>query len=161
MALKDNNDEGHKSSKDQNSKLKSYITKKFKKFIKNANVKMSDKDHKQSGFSQSKSQDKFKRESKEGGQSSNILVSPKCYGCQGYVHMMEECPTYLKSTGESKALVATLSDTEPEANSEDSDQEGTFMAFTTTIYSSKESEELIDKKEDSKESKFEKMDEKR
>ena len=73
--------------------------------------------------------------------------------------MKQECPTYLKLTGKSKALAATLSDIEPEADSEDSDQEGTFMAFTSTIESSNESEEPVDEGEEPMESKFEKMDE--
>ena len=51
MALKAKNDEEDKSSEDENSKFKSYVTKKFKKFIKNANVKVNDKDLKQCGFS--------------------------------------------------------------------------------------------------------------
>ena len=38
MALKANNDEEDESSEDENSKFKYYITKQFKKFIKNANV---------------------------------------------------------------------------------------------------------------------------
>lgn len=80
MALESENDERDKLSKDENSKLKSYITRKFT----NANVKANDKDHQQSGFSQFKSQDKFMKESKEVGQSSNTLAGPKCYGCQGY-----------------------------------------------------------------------------
>ena len=42
--------------------------------------------------------------------------------------MKQKCPTYLKSISKSKALVATLSDTELEADSEDSDQEGTFRS---------------------------------
>jgi len=46
MALKAKNDEEYELSKDENSKFKSYITRKFKKFIKNANVKANDKDHK-------------------------------------------------------------------------------------------------------------------
>ena len=50
-------------------------------------LKANDKDCKQSEFSQFKSQDKFKRESKEGGQSSNIPTDPKCYGSQRYGHM--------------------------------------------------------------------------
>ena len=74
--------------------------------------------------------------------------------------MKQECPTYLKLTGKSKALAATLSDTKPNADSEDNDQEGTFMAFTTTIESPKESEELVVEEEELTESKFEKMDEK-
>ena len=48
MALKAKNDEGDESSKNENSKFKSYITRQFKKFIKNANVKANDKDRKQS-----------------------------------------------------------------------------------------------------------------
>ena len=140
------NDEGDESSEDENSKFKSFITSQFKKFIKNANVKASDNDHKQYGFSQSKSQDRFKRESKEVGQSKNTLIGLKCYGCQGYEHMKQEYPTYLKSTGKSKTLTATLSDIEPEADSKDSDQEGIVSTFTATIDSSKESEELVDER---------------
>ena len=55
MALKIKNNDNNESSGDKDTKLKSYITKKFKKFIKNANVKVGDKDHKQSAFSQFKS----------------------------------------------------------------------------------------------------------
>ena len=80
MALKAKNDEEDELSKDENSKFKSYISKQFKKFIKNANVKANDRDRKQSRFSQSKTQEKFKRESKEGGKSNNIPTGPKCYG---------------------------------------------------------------------------------
>ena len=40
MALRAKNDEEDESSKDENSKFKSYITRQFKKFIKNANVKV-------------------------------------------------------------------------------------------------------------------------
>ena len=112
IALKAKNDE-----EDENSRFKSYITRQFKKFIKNANVKSNDRDHKQPRFSQCKTQEKFKRESKEGGQSSNIPTSPKCYGCQRYGHMKPEYPTYLKLIGKSKALAATLSDTKPDVDS--------------------------------------------
>ena len=74
--------------------------------------------------------------------------------------MKQEFLTYLKSIGKSKALAATLSDIELEANSEDSEQEGIVNAFTATIDSSKESEALIDEEEELIESKFEEMDEK-
>ena len=73
--------------------------------------------------------------------------------------MKQECRTYLKSIGKSKALDATLSDTEPEADSEDSDQERVVSTFTTTNESLKEFEELVDEEEKLMESKFEKMDE--
>ena len=73
--------------------------------------------------------------------------------------MKQECPTYLKSFGKSKALDATLSDTEPNANSDDSDQKGIVSAFIETIDSPKEAVELIDEEKKLMESKFEKMDE--
>ena len=50
MALKIKNDDNDESSEDEDTKLKSYITRQFKKFIKNVNVKASDKDRKKSGF---------------------------------------------------------------------------------------------------------------
>ena len=70
-----------------------------------------------------------------------------------------KCPTYLKSIGKSKALDITLSDTEPELDSDESDQDGIVSAFTTTVESPKEVVELIDEEEELIESKFEKMDE--
>ena len=70
-----------------------------------------------------------------------------------------KCPTYLKSIGKSKALAATLSDTELKANSDDSDQDGIVSAFTATAEVLREVVELIDEEEELMESKFEKMDE--
>ena len=46
--------------------------------------------------------------------------------------MKQECPTYLKLIGKSKALAATLSDIEPETELDDSDDEGILSAFTAT-----------------------------
>ena len=51
MALKAKSNETDESSSDENSKMKSYITKQFKKFMKNANVKGFDKGRKQSSSS--------------------------------------------------------------------------------------------------------------
>ena len=48
MALKTKSSDTDESSDDEDSKMKSYITKKFKKFMKNANRKGFDKDHRQS-----------------------------------------------------------------------------------------------------------------
>ena len=73
--------------------------------------------------------------------------------------MKQECLTYLKSIGKSKYLVAILSDTEPEVDSDDSDQEGIVSAFTATVESPEEVVELIDEEEKLMESNFEKMDE--
>ena len=45
MALKAKNNETDESSDDEDSKMKSYITRQFKKFMKNVNGKGFDKDH--------------------------------------------------------------------------------------------------------------------
>ena len=66
MALKAKSNEIDESSDDEDSKMKSYITRQFKKFMKNANVKGFDKDHKQSSSSQFKSQDREKKNAKDG-----------------------------------------------------------------------------------------------
>ena len=57
-----------------------------------------------------KDQDKRKKDVKEGGQYT-VPVGPKCFGCQDFGHMKQECPTSLKSIGKSKAFATTLSDT--------------------------------------------------
>ena len=113
MALKAKSSETNESSDDEDSKMKSYITRQFKKFMKNANGRNFDKDRRQSNSSQFKRQDKGKKDAKEGGQYT-VPAGPQCFRCQGFGHMKHECPTYLKSIGKSKALAATLSDTEPE-----------------------------------------------
>ena len=112
MALKAKRSETDESSDDEDSKMKSYITRKFKKFMKNANGKDFDKDRKQSSSSQFKGQDKGKKDAKEGGQYS-VPLGPKCFECQGFRHMKHACPTYLKSIGKSKAYTVTLSNTGP------------------------------------------------
>ena len=71
--------------------------------------------------------------------------------------MKQECPTYLKSIGKSKALAATLSDTEHENDSNNED-DGILNAFTTTINSIEGIVENVDEEEELVESKFEKMD---
>ena len=38
--------------------------------------------------------------------------------------MKQECPTYFKAIGKSKAFATTLSDTELEGDSDDNDDEG-------------------------------------
>ena len=157
MALKAKSNETNESSDDEDSMMKSYVTRQFKKFMKNANTKGFDKDHKQSSSFQFKSQDRGKNDAKDGGQYI-IPFGPKCFGCQGFGHMKQECPIYLKSIRKSKALVATLSDTEPEIESNDSDDEGILSSFTTTVDPIEGIVEVVDEKEDLVESKFEKMD---
>ena len=72
--------------------------------------------------------------------------------------MKQECPTYRKSIGKSKALTATLSDSKPKADSNESDQEGIVIAFTATVKSTEEVVDIVDEEEELMESKFEKMD---
>ena len=55
MALKAKSNEIDGSSDDEDSKMKSYVTRQFKKFMKNANAKSFDKDRKQSSSFQFKS----------------------------------------------------------------------------------------------------------
>ena len=79
MALKAKSSDTDESSKDEDSKMKSYITRKFKKFIKNANGKGFDKDRRQSSSSQFKSQNKGKKDIRDGSQYT-VPVGPKCFG---------------------------------------------------------------------------------
>ena len=58
MALKAKSSETDEFSDDEDSKMKSYITRQFKKFIKNTNGKGFNKDRRQSSFSQFKGQNK-------------------------------------------------------------------------------------------------------
>ena len=66
MALKAKNSDMNESSVDEDSKMKSYITRQFKKFMKNANWKGIDKDCRQSSSSQFKIQDKVKKDARDG-----------------------------------------------------------------------------------------------
>ena len=67
MALKPKSSETDESFDNEDSKMKSYITRQFKKFMKNTNGKGFDKDRRQSSSSQFKGQDKGKKDAKEGG----------------------------------------------------------------------------------------------
>ena len=157
LALKAKSSDTDEFYDDDDSKMKSYIIRQFKKFMKNVNAKGFDKDRKQSSSSQFKSQDKEKKDTRDGGQYT-VLSGPKCFGCQGYGHMKQECPTYLKTIGKSKALVTTLSDTEPEDDSDDNDDEGILNAFTAIVDPTDGGLETVDDEEDLVDSKFEKMD---
>ena len=131
--------------------MRSYITRQFKKFMKNANGKGFDKDRRQSDSSQFKRQDKGKKDAKDGGQYI-VPTGPKCFGYHDFGHMKQECPTYLKSIGKSKALAATLSDTEPEDDF-DNEDDGILNAFTATVNPTEGIVEDVDEEEELVESK--------
>ena len=71
--------------------------------------------------------------------------------------MKHECPTYLKSIGKSKLLAATLSDTEPEEDS-DNEDDGILNAFTAAVDPIDGIVEDVIEDKELVESKFEKMD---
>ena len=124
--------------------------------MKNANGRNFDKDRRQSSYSQFKGQDKGRKDAKEGGQYI-VPARPKCFRCQGCRHMKHECPTYFRSIGKSKALAATLSDTELEEDS-DNEDDGILNAFTATVNPTDGIVKDVDEEEELVESKFEKMD---
>ena len=124
--------------------------------MKNANAKGFDKDRKQSSLSQFKNQDRGNKDAKEGGQYT-IPSEPKFFGYQGFGHIKQECPTYVKTIGKSKALAVTLSDTELEDDSNNED-DGILNAFNTTVDPADGGSETIDDEEDLVDSKFKKMD---
>ena len=68
--------------------------------------------------------------------------------------MKQECLTYLKSVGKSKALATTLSDTKPEDDS-DNEDDGILNAFTTTVNPTDGIVEDVIEEEELVESKFE------
>ena len=71
--------------------------------------------------------------------------------------MKQECPTYLKTIGKSKALAVMLSDIELE-DGFDNEYDGILNAFTATVNPTKGIVEDVDEEEELVKSKFEKMD---
>ena len=71
--------------------------------------------------------------------------------------MKQDCLTYLKTIGKSKAFAATLSDTEPEDDSNNED-DGILNAFTAIIDPTDGGSETVDDEEDLVDSKFKKID---
>ena len=153
MALKAKSSDTDESSNNEDSKMKSYISRQFKKFMENANGKGFNKDHRQSSSSQFKSQDKGKKDVRDYGQYT-VPLGPKCFGCQGFCHMKQECSTYLKTIKKSKAL-SILNEPEDDFDNED---DGILNAFIATVNPTEGIVEDVDEEEELVESKFEKMD---
>ena len=61
--------------------------------------------------------------------------------------MKQECPTYLKTIGKSKVLAATLSDIEPEDDS-DNEDEGILNSFTAIANPTEGIVEDVDEQDD-------------
>ena len=103
VVLKVKSSDIDKFSDDEDSKMKSYIIRQFKKFMKNASGKGFDKDCRQFSSSQFKSQDRREKDVGDDDQYTAPL-GPKCFGCQGFGHMKQECSTYLKTNGKARHL---------------------------------------------------------
>ena len=72
--------------------------------------------------------------------------------------MKQECPTYLKTIRKSKTLAVTLSDTEPE-NDSDNEDDGILNTFIATVNPTEGIVEDVDEEQGLMKSKFEKVDE--
>ena len=104
MALKAKSNDTEESSNDEVSKMKSYITRQFKRYMKNANRKGFNKDCRQSSSSQFKSQNKGKKDAKDGG----LYIVPagrKCFGCQGFGHMKHDVLHISRALGRARHLL--------------------------------------------------------
>ena len=84
MALKAKSSDTDESSDDEDSKMKSCITRQFKNFMKNANGKGFDKGRRQSSSSQFKNQDKGKKDARDGGQYT-VPQDPSALGVKDLV----------------------------------------------------------------------------
>ena len=62
--------------------------------------------------------------------------------------MKQECPTYLKTIGKSKALATTLNDTKLEDDSNDNDDEGILSTFIATVDPTEGIVEAVNEEED-------------
>ena len=110
-----------------------YLAKTFKNFLRNNNRRARDKNTVETRNFRKNDPSKVNNTEKpreKVGQSLNNSMGPQCFGCQGYGHMKSECPTYLKSKG--KAMAVTLSDGEVSDDESGYDEDGNFIAFTTT-----------------------------
>ena len=92
------------------------------------------------------------------GSQYTVPSRPKCFGCQGFGHMKQKFPTYLKTIRKSKTLTTTLSDTKPVDDLDNEDEE-ILNAFTATINPTEGIVEDVDEEEELVESKFKRMDE--
>ena len=57
-------------------------------------------------------------------------MSQQCFGCQRYGYVKSKCPTFLRSKG--KDMAVTLSDDEVFDHESGRDEDGNFIALTTT-----------------------------
>ena len=79
MALKAKSSDTDESSDDEDSKIKSYIMRQFKKFMKNPNMKGFDIEPK----------NKRKKDARDDSQYT-VPLGPKCFPCQGFGYIKQK-----------------------------------------------------------------------
>ena len=110
-----------------------YLAKNFRNFFRNSNKRANGKNNaelrnfKKNEPTKVNNADKSKEKV---SQTSSNSLGQQCFGCQGYKHGKFECPTSLWSKG--KTMTITLSDDEVSDHESSSDEDGNFIAFTTT-----------------------------
>ena len=134
MALKSIDDVDGNGFDDELSSIEiAYLAKNYRNFLKNNNRRASGKNNaKPRNFKMNeppKVNNSEKSKEKVGQTFSNSL-GQQCFGCHGHGHVKSECPTLLRSKG--KAMAVTLSDDEVSDHEYGSDEDGNFIAFTTT-----------------------------
>ena len=110
-----------------------YIAKNFRNFLRNNNrraINQNNAGPKNVKKNETTKNNVFEKSKDKVVQSSNNSLGQQYFGYQGYGHVKSECPTFLRSKG--KTMVVILSDDDVSDHESKSDQEGNFMAFTTT-----------------------------
>ena len=135
MALKSVDDvDGNGFDDNLSSTEIAYLTKNFRNFLRNNNRRARSKNNveprnfKRNEPTKVNNTDKSKEKV---SQTSNNSLSQQCFGCQAYGHVKSECPTFLRL--KDKTMVVTLSDDEVSDHESGSDEDGNFIAFTTTV----------------------------
>ena len=134
MALKSVDDvDGNGFDDELSSTEIAYLAKNFIKFIRNNNRKARGKNNVEPrNFKRNEptKANNFEKSKEKVCQTSSNPLGQQCFGCQRYGHVKLECPTFLRSKG--KTMAVTLSDDEVSDHESGSDEDGNFIAFTTT-----------------------------
>ena len=134
MALKSMDDVDVNGFNDEFSTIEiAYLAKNFRNFLRNNNRRARGKNNAEPRNFRSNDPIKVnntEKPRKKVGQTLNNSIGQQCFGCQGYGHVKLECPTFLRS--KDKAMAVILSDDEISDNEFCSDEDGNFIAFTTT-----------------------------
>ena len=134
MALKSTDDVDENGFDDELSAIEiAYLAKNFRNFFRNNNRKARGKNNAEPRNFRRNEPTKVNNIDKpkqKVGQTSNNSMGQQCFGYQGYGHVKSKCHTFLRSKG--KAIAVTFNDDEISNHESCSDEDGNFIAFTTT-----------------------------